>query len=391
MEKSVVYTIEKWAHSKLLALVEKYNKTAKKLQVEPISFTIVEVTKSVKGKEVEFLEVSFVGAPLIVNGYKFIGTIQHLDGVNLLRAVPGNDIPESYRTASPVCAHCETQRQRKDTFIVQNESGETKMIGRNCLRDFLGHNPAQQLALLDMIRDLFNGERNERYPAMATVSSFLNMTAAIALHSGFSRATPSDAWNYLFPSPDFLKQLREGKFPDIKTSEESKALAERALAWVNATTEGGFLANVKVAANLQGVTHREMVLCGWAVGAYIKNVEKEKMMAIKINDKAAKNAALAGSQHVGTVGQRVEMTLKLILVKRISTQMDECNLYKFVTPEGNVVTWFTGVNLEIKDDETVKVKATIKSFRVYEDIKETAVNRLTVLENEELSQNEAAG
>lgn len=79
-----------------------------------------------------------------LEGWEFLGTVHSLGEEAVLNAAPGKQIPEEYRTAKPVCDHCETARHRKDTFIVSKD-GQTRRVGRNCLRDFLGHASAEAL------------------------------------------------------------------------------------------------------------------------------------------------------------------------------------------------------------------------------------------------------
>jgi hypothetical protein len=66
---------------------------------------------------------------------EFNGTIG-----NVVRIAPGRDDDGSYvtyREIEPVCEHCNTRRRRNDVFVLEHESGERKIVGRNCLADFL--------------------------------------------------------------------------------------------------------------------------------------------------------------------------------------------------------------------------------------------------------------
>src|SRR3954470_6769761 len=70
------------------------------------------------------------------NGHLFLGKIVHTEAGNLLALAPESQqakLPPEWRTAKPTCDHCNTQRSRKDTFIIQTPEGEIKRVGRNCL------------------------------------------------------------------------------------------------------------------------------------------------------------------------------------------------------------------------------------------------------------------
>lgn len=158
---AIVYKIEYWALGKLSAMIEKYNRRSVKLGVAPLKFSVQTIVTMVKGEEKKHLEVSFEGDPAKINGWEFLGTIQHVEGANILRSVSGREeLPEAFRTVKPHCEHCEHKRSRKDTFILKSED-TFKQIGRNCLRDFLGHDPSTALALMDMIRELSKGSEGK--------------------------------------------------------------------------------------------------------------------------------------------------------------------------------------------------------------------------------------
>src|SRR3972149_3916096 len=57
----------------------------------------------------------------------------------ILRNVPGETLPESWRRADQKCDHCGLIRKRNETFVVRHEDGTLKQIGRQCIADFLGH------------------------------------------------------------------------------------------------------------------------------------------------------------------------------------------------------------------------------------------------------------
>jgi hypothetical protein len=84
-------------------------------------------------------------------GWSFVATLEPIatdDGgaVNLLQCVPGQVCPAEYRNRVGECDHCQAKRKRNQTFVVRNEQGEHRMVGRNCLRDFLGHTDPHRLA-----------------------------------------------------------------------------------------------------------------------------------------------------------------------------------------------------------------------------------------------------
>jgi hypothetical protein len=74
-------------------------------------------------------------------GWSLLGVIDYTVAGVIVREVPGQVVPAEYRSEDATCAHCQTARYRKQTFIVAHEDGRTARVGRNCLADFLGINP----------------------------------------------------------------------------------------------------------------------------------------------------------------------------------------------------------------------------------------------------------
>jgi len=94
----------------------------------------------------EVVEVELEGGAIRLPGWTFCGTIEHLGDENVLRAVPGQTIPDQYRDAAKQCDHCGLDRQRIDTFVVVSDAGEYRQVGRSCTADYLGSVDPQRLA-----------------------------------------------------------------------------------------------------------------------------------------------------------------------------------------------------------------------------------------------------
>lgn len=371
MEKAIVYKIEYWALGKLNALIEKYNKRSAKLNLQPLNFTVNTVVTMVKGEEKKHLEVSFEGDPARIAGWEFLGTIQHAESGNILRSVPGKEISESFRTVKPHCEHCAKYRARKDTFVLVKEE-VTKQVGRNCLRDFLGHDPSMALALVDMIRELSEDSDSARGQRIVQPIELLEMAAAMANQIGFSKDTPGMAWNYLFMDKDLREQIKAGKMPDIRVDDAARETAVLAVEWLAQAQMNNFLSNVKAASTMTYITRREATLAAWTVGAYLKAMETDKL--------AQNKEKFAQAKHIGKIGERLDLTLTLLMVRTIGmTDMGQSLvLYKFQTAENDVVTWLTAANIDAEIGETIKARGTVKQHREYEGVPETSLSRVTV-------------
>ena len=168
------YTIPAANLAALAERIGKLNKRAAKLGVAPITYTTTharweeQIVRSgfeprwqTKGDELkpdykltgrvrEWLTLEVTGETPKYAGWEFIATLEPImaDGawVNLLLCVPGQTLPPGYRQQGSICDHCRTARNRKQTFVVRYEDGTFKTVGRQCLKDFLGHTDPHKLA-----------------------------------------------------------------------------------------------------------------------------------------------------------------------------------------------------------------------------------------------------
>jgi hypothetical protein len=96
--------------------------------------------EGVKYKIIKFkLQVPQLQLP---GGWKFIGRVDHEEIGNLIVSVPGSgheeDLHKLFGKSQPShCDHCGKTRNRTSTFVVKDENGKIKRIGRQCLKDYL--------------------------------------------------------------------------------------------------------------------------------------------------------------------------------------------------------------------------------------------------------------
>lgn len=127
------YLIPVGRMDRLAELWERMTKRANKLNVPaPVlvidpevveTRTLDELTRLTRVRR--YRRVSFAGEAPKLAGWSFIATIQHAgEAGNILRVIPDETLPASYRTGSQRCDHCKVNRKRTDTFVVRNEAGE---------------------------------------------------------------------------------------------------------------------------------------------------------------------------------------------------------------------------------------------------------------------------
>jgi hypothetical protein len=378
----VKYIFKKQHLGKLTSLIEKYNKKSIKLKQAPLIFHVEVLEKNDR----EYISVSFEGDPAKINGWEFIGTLQHSEGGNILRGVPSRpEIPESFRYVTPHCEHCAKKRHRKDTFVlkkdVENPHSDLeqlsvyKQVGRNCLRDFLGHDPSVSLALLDLVREDMESDR-QRFKMIVSPLEAVYYAAAIANQIGWSKENARSVFAHIFPSNDFLKQVKEGKLVRASVDEKAISLAHEAIDFVkNSQDNSSFIGNIKTALDMRFVTEKEVTIVAWAVGVYLKHKEDSRILSFNKETKEIKETSF-----VGAVGEKIEQEVVLVSKRRFVADYGVCFVYKFEDKEGNILSWMTSVELFTETGAIKKIKATVKKHSMFKNQKETQVTRVKYVE-----------
>jgi len=379
---------------------KKLNRKAAKLGCAPVSFKILKIeTVDLKmapwTRRYYHIEVEGV-APTLAD-WTFVGTLEHTLVGNIVKAIPGQELPPEYRTQSPKCDHCKKIRKRRDTYIVKNINGEFRQVGHSCVRDFLGGTSPSTLAWLAECLGELNSASEEggsygggKYAIdpltfLEYVSEFIiregwvssAASRAYAEKSGGDKALPTTsgkAWHNLFPGLDTKEK-------PIPISEAAKTEAAATLEYVKSfegrTDLSGYEHNLFVACSLQFIDHSNTGLVASAVAAYRRHMGIEEKKRIQ----AEKKKTLAElSQHFGTVGERAEFTLKVDGEHIFEDgQFGTRALYRLSTPEGYIAVWWTGKqSLEI--GKIYLFKCTVKKHDVWNDIKQTRLTRCKVVD-----------
>ena len=400
-EVKTVFQIPEDNMELLQAKINKLNKTAVKLNCNPITCNIIkEEIREIKeeGKQIKyikFIHIEVKGESPIISGWEFLGTIQHEKTGNILRILPGNENIDLtyYYNIAPICDHCNTKRRRKDTYLIQSESGEIKQIGKSCLKDFLGHANPQQIAsymeyllnLEDHIQEELSFKDGNNKTYIPTIE-FLNFAAEFILQYGFMSKskfqelteqginsaipTANRVLNAMFPMPRVEPEIKE---KDI--TEKAITLSEKALQWARNELEARnnqYLHNLKISVAGEFISFRNTGFAASLIPAYQREVEK---IEFQKKEKELK----AKSNFYGNIKDKIEKELTLQKVFTFETDFGLCHIYKFVDVEGNIFVWKTSKYIAKEEGEAVKVKGTIKEHNEYRGEKQTVLTRCKII------------
>ena len=415
----------------LLHKLDGLSKKSKKLLGKPIDLNVLRehrkphlVTNRMTGKLVQavdadgnlcwnlFYDVTINAETPKIHGWSFIATIDHSPAAgNIIRTSPNAncEVPSKYRTGEPMCDYCKKARHRRDTFLLRcDATGDFKQIGRQCIRDFIGHDVTQVVAMAEIIShaqpsdsdsdgDWSGGMGDRRY---IMVKTYLAHVAAIIRTNGwiskkdseFGRgiATAGHAHTNMFPPP---KSARSN-YDRVPITDKDIETADAALAYGQAlVVRSDFDNNLKVVASEFMVEHRSIGILAYLIPAFFRASQREFE---RVQRRAA--LKLGESQFVGAVGHKIGTGKKhqiapfeavLYGYHVMSGYYGPTHIYRFRADDGNVFIWFASEGpAEALDlggiDATKRVKVrieggSVKKHTEHDGVKQTYLTRCKVV------------
>lgn len=400
-----VFTIPAESVTRLDDNVAKLNAYAARLGLATkITTTIDYRTVTYKddlGLDVEkiYADVTVHGDRVVLPGDFELAATLDLDpagGEAIFRTNPfftGPALPAEFRTVeSTRCDHCNVRRYRKTTIVVHGAEDGFKVVGADCVKAYLGIDPAKVIPFLAELNDLFNEDGYDLggAPKDPTVKTFLATAALVTLVEGFKPRsaefapyTVDTVWEMFGRKGDGFAKHHPGLVrPAAETVEAANALADAAKAWVATVGGNDYLDNLRIAAG------RERVGRNGGLLASLPNAYK-RAMAVEA-ERAERAKAPNLDAYLGDEGTKIEFTGNVVYTNRTEpyTYNGPDGLFVIIrTTEGATVHMFTtvatavGEVLEDLDKETtVAIKATVKGHKVDRDgRKVTVITRAKVV------------
>lgn len=358
-----------------------------------------------------WFNVTVTGTLPRLAGWTFLATLEHLEvegeAQNLLRIVPGFDgqVPAEFHQSSPErCDHCHKHiRTRRETFIVRNDAGEVKQVGRNCTQDFLGGKDPHEVArLLQMIFDassLCSFDDRFDLGGMAygkDVSSAIALCAVtvgcIKLDGWLSRgkariegreeATADLAWGIIFPSP---QEQRDPKFREYAAARESvegaSDEAAAALEYIREnidleTETNDYRRNLRIACAQNYIERKLAGIVASAVPFY-----QREMATLK--EREGLRRATGG--FIGQEKERLSIPdCQVVFERHLESFYGVRHMVKFVTADGKSITAFNvSQNGKLEVGSIVRVKGTVVKHETHEKYgTSTIMNRVDTFDAE---------
>lgn len=385
----------------VLAKIAAFNAKMTKKGLPLVEMEIVEVFdvwvhlngKSLRRSEPEGLErfkfvksigryVKITFPPLRFDGWRLIGVMKTFQGQNIISSVPGCSIPEHLWGRVSQCDHCGHNRHRAETFVIHNEEADEYMVlGRTCLKDFLGHQAGSLLFVYEAKDEDFFDRGFSVAPTSFDIKHFTYLVAGCIMKDGW-RSKASCKYEGI-PTADTAKDIYMDIVPFRWSALEWEAykaermptedwihVADRALEWAKSLDQSSseFERNLSTLARSESTPWRHLGYVAAIIPSFMKLESEKKEKPGKVE-----------SQYVGVVGNRPEMTVTVEAVISCPTQYGTSGLHIMRDQVGNRITWFASSNW-LTVGSSYRVKATIKKHEIYKEQKQTAVSRVSVVE-----------
>ncbi len=338
---------------------------------------------------VEVTLYSFDMEHLQLGEYRVIAVLEHKaltdQSENLIHNLTSNsdspvEIPIKYRTAKSICEHCNSDRQRNKTVLLQNTNGDFIQVGTTCIKEYTGIDAADVISIYADIHDIvlqdleLDRERVGNYPAYAKTLDYLTACIQLVIEKGYRKetvgtnalATKFEAW-----------ELLSTEWQGIKYS----AIADNVVKYFRENSfTNDFLNNIKI--YLENEYTKASGFVAYAYIAYQKQIELD-------TKRVAEEEHRKQSEYVGSIKDKFQS--ELIYKRTISydTIYGTQYIHLFEDENGNQYKWKTGKILGywnpdnewtyIDGDSKVKIKGTIKDHSEYNGVKQTEITRCKVI------------
>lgn len=403
------YTLPSWNFAKLQERIAKINKRAAKMNVAPLELVKINeylrtdpeyleavelgVMSHEEAPKIKMIEVQINGIAPKLAGWKFIGTLDHysVPGQVIVQTVPGESIPKEFHNREAVCDHCNKIRNRVETFVCENEQHEFKQVGRQCLKDFLGHDVTQLAWLLTAIHQLnddlegdgFRGGgmrqdyQHEILPVLTLAAGAIRTFGWVSrttAQNGGGEATASTVSDIIAPShtAEGHKQSRELR-EKIGDNEQDKINAEASIAWLNTQEDSNeYMHNLKM---IIASGHTTIKMLGYTcslISTYLRAMDK--LNAQKHLHKL--------NEYVGTVGEKIELNIEVTGSMSFPGYREDqtTTMYKMMDEAGHSLVWFSSGNTDLENGKKYTIKGTVKKQELYKEWKQTTLTRVKVIQ-----------
>lgn len=337
--------------------------------------------------------VDVSGTALISNKWRFVAVLEHQDHGNIIKKSPDAidiEIPERYYTSDSICEHCNSNRRRRNTYILQNtETGEFKQVGKSCLMDFTAGMSAERVTnYISLYDEIIQGEEpcegSHRVKYIDVTTALLYILETVNkfgyVKADGDRSTKERALEYYLVENEknsFLFEVRRSLEREMENvsfradTEENRKKINDVITWILDQEENNdWIHNLKSLCKGKYVTFSNFGILASLIPCY--NRAMEKKARIEREKESSK-----GSQHIGNIKDRITVEIQNSkIVTSWETEFGVTVIHKIVDIDGNVYTWKTSKAI---DENAKKIVGTVKAHNEYNGVKQTELTRCRIV------------
>lgn len=340
------------------------------------------------------------------NNWAFGGSVEpsEVEGKNFVNVnLSGNDlgfiVPTKYFSSNPCsCDYCKTNRKRNKTYLVVNqEIGEWKQLGKECLKLFVTGIDVDAIATFESfikeaedaasLGDEFFYNRRFKF---VKVADALALACAVYRERGYlatrdAVGNSNDLCNKNIVQRKLTQQYGcDSDFLNISSSVRSeideitvktntviaKEDVEVAVEMVKRFPDEPYYNNLKVIVENEYIPLNKLGLLV-SIPKAIDRYEEEKRR------QEEKEKLAAESNYLGSVGEKI--SVNFVSGREVAcceTQFGLLHIYEFKDANGNAVVWKSNSSKDIPESGTVT--GTVKAHEEYNGIKQTIILRAKI-------------
>ena len=323
----------------------------------------VEYKKLSDGNTYKFHTMQVEGI-VAFEGWNFIARIDHLNSGNIIKTISDIEIPSKYWHTEGYCDHCNTNRPRKTTYLVE-KNGEFYQLGKDCVALYTNGLDIQDVCWISDFISSLDEEEEEYIEDKVNLNSITYyevkevLCYAISVIDRYGYVKKKDSDGNLNSNSTFKKVL--DAISDRKEDASMYASeAESIIDWVrNSTSTGNYINNLRVIIEEKYITEDNIPLLVSLVPTYRKET-----------------ASIPNNDYIGNVGDKLDIEVKdASLIFSSNTMYGTLYTYKALDEEGHIL--ITRTSRYIADiDKYSRWIGVIKEHTEFKGVKQTVMYRV---------------
>lgn len=353
--------------------VEKANKRTDKIGCERIEILSVSKPKIRKYQEYGYhfvineciVEISKPN--IIIEGWKIVGRISRdRAGAIAIMNLGLNDFNNYTEVDFTRCDHCHTKHKRSHLAILANDDNEEMVVGKACLKDFLGISPSALYTYQDTIEELedTSSYRSSGEYYMPSLEDVVALTFQIATKYGYVKASEMD--DNLNPTyVDVLSSMKKHRVIE----NEYRAVAKKVINFIRDDFSGNneYNYNLKQVFDNENIVLKKIALVCSVFPTYHRALKE----AIRVSEK--------NNEYVGIVGNSIEIEVSIINKAPVSGAWGNSMRFDLEDNEGNSLVCFTTSKKFMPDiNDKINIKAKVKKHEVFRNRKQTQLKNIKI-------------